>query len=221
MVVPLVHRVVRTIRMSLAVVATANLVVVVPQHNATGRAREAPRVELEPLVGLEILTLNAAVARAAQRTVQLVVMLVAVGEVVEDVELSGGKGTAAGAADEALLVEAAGETARRVFDGFAHNLFRAAAAAAFAGGCGSACGFATWFRIWDARWRARKPWGIQSRIANRPRVVLSCWVGQSFLDRGVDRRFGGDDVRNNRGLEGWLGRSRSTTLGLRRRWSWI
>lgn len=101
---------------TLAVVAPADLVVVVAQHDAARAAREAARVELLTLVRLQVLALDAAVAGTAERAVELVVVLSAVGRVVEYVELGGGKGIAAGAADEAGLVVAACETSGRVFD---------------------------------------------------------------------------------------------------------
>jgi hypothetical protein len=112
-IVPLVNS---AVGMAFAVVASSDLVVIVAQHNATRAATETPRMELQALIRLEVLALNTAIARAAERAVELVVVLLAVGSVVEHVKLRGGEGRAASAANEALLVVAACETPRGVFD---------------------------------------------------------------------------------------------------------
>lgn len=95
--------------MSFAVVPAADLEVVVAEDDAAGEAGKAAGVVLDAHVGLEVLALDAAVAGAAQAAVELVVVLLAVGRVVEDVELGGGEWGAARAAHEAVLVVAAGE----------------------------------------------------------------------------------------------------------------
>lgn len=66
------------------------------------------------------------------------VVLLAIGLVVDDVEVRGGEGLVAGAAGEALLVPAAGEAAVGCFDGLAFDGLVAAAAAWFdAASCGT------------------------------------------------------------------------------------
>jgi hypothetical protein len=88
---------------------SADLIIIVPQDNPTGKASKASWVKLQPIVSLGILALNSTIARPTERTVEDVVVLVAVRGVLEDVEFGGGEGAAAGAAYEALLVVAAGE----------------------------------------------------------------------------------------------------------------
>lgn len=129
-VVPLVDH---TVCMSLAVVAPANLVIVVAQHDATRCAAEAFRMKFQTSVGLKVLTLYATVASPAKRTIQLVIMLFTVGKIVEDVKFRGRKGSATRPANEALLVISTCEATRRVLDRLANDLLRAAPASAFAG----------------------------------------------------------------------------------------
>ena len=74
--------------MSLAVRATINLVVVLIEPHATMRAGETVRVEFLLAIRGEILAFNAAIALAAQRAIQLVVVLSTVGGVIVDVEFS-------------------------------------------------------------------------------------------------------------------------------------
>lgn len=125
--------------MPFAKVPARNLVVVVPQDDPASRASEAAWVKLVPILRLEILALDAAIARAAERVVEAVVVELAVGEVIEDVEFGRGEGCAAGAAGEALFVVAAGEAAGGVLDGFADD-GEVAAAAFGAGTIGRAAG---------------------------------------------------------------------------------
>jgi hypothetical protein len=122
------------LRVPFTIRSIPDLKVIILQHNTTRHAWEASWVKLEMLVGFEVLALDAADAGAAEGAVEPVVVLLAVGEVVEDVEVGRGEGRLAGAAGEALFVVAACEAAWGVFDGFAVDGFGAAAAFAFAGG---------------------------------------------------------------------------------------
>jgi hypothetical protein len=80
---------------------SADFEVVVAELDAAGVAGEAVGVELLPGVGLEILAFDAAVAAFAKRVVELVVVLLAVGKVVDNVEVGGLERGAAGLAHKA------------------------------------------------------------------------------------------------------------------------
>ena len=87
-----------------AKVAAADLVVVVAEDDAARRAREAPGVEFEALVRFKILALDAAVAAPADGVVELVVVVLAVGEVFVHVEFRRGEWAAARLACETFSV---------------------------------------------------------------------------------------------------------------------
>ena len=128
-------------RMALAKHPPRNLKVVIRKHHMTIKAREASWMKLLIHVSggprthrLKVLALDAAVAALAQRAVLLVVVVLAEGVVVDDVEVCGREGLRAGAADEAGFVPAAGQAAVGGFDGFAFDAHVAAAADCSAGG---------------------------------------------------------------------------------------
>lgn len=112
-VISLVHHV---ICVSFTIIASADLIVVVTQHNTARRAGETSRMELQASIRLQVLSLDTAVTGSAKGAVQLVVVLLAIGEVVKDVKLRGRERTPAGPANEALLMVAPSETSRRVLD---------------------------------------------------------------------------------------------------------
>lgn len=128
-VVSLVHG---CVRMPFTEIASAQLVVIIPQNYATCEAREASRVELQPLVRFKILALNASVARPAKRPIKRVVMLVAVGRVLEYVKFGRGEWVTACATHKALLVIATCESPRRILDRFSNNWLTAPPTPAFA-----------------------------------------------------------------------------------------
>lgn len=99
------------------------------------RAREAFGVELLAALALEVRALDAAVAGLAHAAVELVVVSLAVGRVVDHVERRRLEGLRARAAHEALLVVAARQTAVGRGDGFALDGEAATFAVTFGGGC--------------------------------------------------------------------------------------
>lgn len=124
--------------MALAMHPPANLKVPIGKHHPALDASEAAPMILAHLVaggragrGLEEGALDAAVAGVAHGPVHLVVVLLAVGVVVEDVEVRRGEGGGARVADEAGAVPAAGEAAVGRFDGFAFDALSAAATGGF------------------------------------------------------------------------------------------
>lgn len=128
--------------------APCDLEVILRQHGAARATRETPWVKflLDAAAGggrLEVLALDAAAAAVADGVVRFVVVLLAVGFVVDDVEVGGGEGGGARAADEAVAVPAAGEAAVGGFDGFSGDGVVAASAGGF--GDGGAAGF--WFCV--------------------------------------------------------------------------
>lgn len=93
-----------TVRVLLAIRATIDLEVAVRQGAATVRAAKAPDVILDRGLVLHVLAFNAVPATAAEAAVELVVMNLAIGLVVENVELGGSERLRAGGANKARLV---------------------------------------------------------------------------------------------------------------------
>jgi hypothetical protein len=110
-----------TSRVSVAVLLSSNFVVIIAQYNATSRASEASRMELAASIDFQILAFDAAVAATADGPVELMVMTLAVGRVVEDVELGCWERIAAGSACEALFVVSSSDATRRVLDRFPYD----------------------------------------------------------------------------------------------------
>lgn len=94
---------------SLAVGAPAHLEVAVCQRHATVQAAEASHVMLDLRLVLGKLSLDAAIAAAADAVVELVVMVLAVRSVLEHVKDGRRKRLVAGAANKARLVILAAE----------------------------------------------------------------------------------------------------------------
>jgi hypothetical protein len=67
-------------------------------------ASKTPGMEFPALVRFQVLPFDTPVARLAQGAVQFVVVLLAIGGVVEDVKFCAWEWASAGSADEALLV---------------------------------------------------------------------------------------------------------------------
>ena len=88
-----------------------NLKVIVTESLVTIKTGEAVRVELLVLLSFEVWSLNTSIAVSAQRVVQLVVMVLTVGVVVDDIEVGGGKRRVTGLADETLLMVASCQSA--------------------------------------------------------------------------------------------------------------
>ena len=89
---------------SLTISSSGNLKVPVTQDEAACEACKASGVKFLPGVCFEVLACNAAVAGIAQRSVEFVVMSLAVRRVLKDVELSCWEGVGAFSADKAMLV---------------------------------------------------------------------------------------------------------------------
>lgn len=83
------------------------------------------------LVGLQILSLNAHIAGTAQRAIQLVVMLSAVGSVIENVEVDCLKLHAAVATSKAFTMVFTGESAISRGHRFTNDSFTTTPTAAF------------------------------------------------------------------------------------------
>lgn len=114
--------------MPLAVHLAGDLEVIFRQHFPALTACKAPRMEFPryaPIparaAGLKVLALNAAIAAMAQRSVFLVVVLLAEWLVGDDVEVGRGERLFAGAADEAGFVPAASQAAVGCFDRLAFD----------------------------------------------------------------------------------------------------
>lgn len=99
--------------MPLAVHLATDLEVVVPQHASAVMTGKAMRMELSATsqwgavataCGLQILSFDAQVAAVAERAVGFVVVLFAVGLVVDHIEICGLEGFMASFADEAFFV---------------------------------------------------------------------------------------------------------------------
>jgi hypothetical protein len=73
-------------------------------------------MKLSLVTCLQILTLDAAVARSTQGPVEFVIMAFAVGRVVEDIELCCREGPTAGPTYETLLMVASSKATRGVLD---------------------------------------------------------------------------------------------------------
>lgn len=86
---------------------------------------------------LQILPLDASIARLAKRTVQLVVMPLAVWVVVQNVEVCRLKGLFARLAHEALFVVSARKSTVRRADGFTFDDLATTSAVSFVPACGS------------------------------------------------------------------------------------
>ena len=174
---------------ALAVFLAADFVVVGVQDDPARRAGKTFGVEFQTLVRLEVLALNATVARVAERPVELVVVLFAVGRVFEDVELGGGEGVAAGPADEAMLVVTPGQTARGVLHGLSDNRLRASSAVALTRRRSTA---RSWLLRVHASGRA-----LFSILHGIPRSVWLPWPPlepYSKLDSGIHGRFRGAGI---------------------------
>lgn len=110
--------------MALTVHAAANLEVVVGEHLPAVHASKAAWMELllrDAGGGLEVLAFDAAMAAVTAGAVLLVVVLLAVGQIGDDVEVGGGEELVAGLAGEAGLVPAASQTAVGGLDGLAFD----------------------------------------------------------------------------------------------------
>jgi hypothetical protein len=148
----------------LAIRPAIDLEITITEDDAASRAREAFGVELLALVGFQVLALDSKVARITQRTIELVVVLLAVGGVVEDVEFCTWERVSAGSANEAISVISTCKTTRGIFDRLADNGFRTTSTLAF-GRCGgtaireiSSGLFGNPWRFWPlARWALPEP----------------------------------------------------------------
>jgi hypothetical protein len=128
----------RSQSVALTIYPPLDLKVILREHHPTIHTRKASWMELlirwQRAVHFrrrgcfKILAFDAAVATRAKRAVGFVVMVLAVGLVVDDVKVCGREGLVAGATREALLMPAAGKTSIGGFDGFALDGFVAAAA---------------------------------------------------------------------------------------------
>lgn len=117
-------------RVPLAVGNSHELEVVVAQCHAADAALETLRVELGAALRLDVLALDARVAAAAQRPVELVVVARAVRLILEHVKVGRHKRRVARHANEALLVPAPGEAAISRLDAFTDNCLSASTAVA-------------------------------------------------------------------------------------------
>jgi hypothetical protein len=139
---------------SLAIRSAIDLEIAVAEDDAASRAREAPRVELLALVGFEVLALDAKIARITQRTIKLVVVLLAIGRVFKNVELCTWEWTSAGSANEAIFVISTGKATRGILDRFADDGLGTPSALAFAC-CGRTATRAVSHGLFRLPWRLR------------------------------------------------------------------
>jgi len=93
--------------MTLTIHSATDLEIALTKHLPTSPTGETTRMEFLQRLSLEIWALDSAAAACAERIVQLVVVVLAVGVVVEDVETACREGCAAGFAVETCLVVAA------------------------------------------------------------------------------------------------------------------
>jgi hypothetical protein len=114
--------------MRLAINPALNIEVIIRQQLPARETSETPGMILayhQPAMilrlGLEILTLDPTTTAEAQRAVLLVVVLLAVGVVFYDIEISVREGLLAGLAHEAGFMPATREVAVGCFDGFAFD----------------------------------------------------------------------------------------------------
>lgn len=104
------------VRMPLTIYIPTNFIIVVSEDDAAGGASKAPRMELLRLIRLEILAFDSAIAAFAERSIELVIMLFTIGEVIKDIEICAREGRATGPADEAFSMITASKASRGVFD---------------------------------------------------------------------------------------------------------
>ena len=125
--------------MGLTVHATLEVEVIIRERLPASKASETSRMVLAHdesslilRLGLQILALDPSSTAEAQRAVLLVVVLLAVGLVVQDVKVRVGERLLARFADEALFVPAACQASIGCFNGFAFDQVPAAATVRFA-----------------------------------------------------------------------------------------
>lgn len=116
-------------RVALAVDPPSDFEVILCQHDLAIYTSEASRMEFlvrgrsSAVAGrrssLEILPFDTAMAARTERTIRFVVMVLAVGLVVDDIKVSGSKWLCAGTASEALFVPATRQSAVGGFHRFA------------------------------------------------------------------------------------------------------
>lgn len=120
------------LRMAITVSASVDIEIAVTKHDATSGACKAPRMILSAHVRLQILAFNAAITGAAQRSVELMVMMFTVRRVLEDIEFRGRERACTSSANKTLFVIATSKTAGGVLDRLPDNGLRASPAVSFA-----------------------------------------------------------------------------------------
>lgn len=111
---------------SFAIDQSGDLKIVFSKHDLAGSAGQAVRMEFLALLCLQVLSFDAFAAARAERVVELMVVVFAVGIVLVDVEVSCCESALAGLANEAVFMVATSQTAICGFYRFAYNRLVAA-----------------------------------------------------------------------------------------------